>query len=216
MSRHAKRNRSLLNTFPKGHSMSSRHATVQRITSETDISLRLMLDGTGNVSVKTGYGFADHMITLLAFWAGFDLTLECKGDLDVDAHHTVEDVALCLGQAILEALGDRKGIARVGNAKVPMDESIADIAIDLSGRPFLVLRGEEFLPETIAGEERALWHEFFKSFAAGARMNLHIVFLYGTNGHHLLESACKGLGKALRSAVSFSGTSILSTKGRLD
>ena len=196
--------------------MSSRHATVQRTTSETDISLCLMLDGTGNVSVKTGYGFADHMITLLAFWAGFDLTLECKGDLDVDAHHTVEDVALCLGQAVLEALGDRKGIARVGNAKVPMDESIADIAIDLSGRPFLVLQGEELLPKTIAGEERALWHEFFKSFASGARMNLHIAFLYGTNGHHLLESACKGLGKALRSAVSLSGTSILSTKGRLD
>ncbi|MCC8194508.1 MAG: imidazoleglycerol-phosphate dehydratase, partial [Deltaproteobacteria bacterium] len=157
-----------------------------------------------------------HMLTLLAFWAGFDLTLECRGDLDVDAHHTVEDVALCLGQALLEALGERKGIARVGNAKVPMDESMADVAVDLSGRPFLVLRGDDLLPGTIAGEERALWHEFFKSFASGARMNLHVSFLYGSNGHHLLESACKGLGLALRSAVSLSGTSILSTKGRLD
>lgn len=196
--------------------MTSRQAKLRRTTAETDISLCLSLDGKGVISVKTGYGFADHMITLLAFWAGFDLTLECKGDLNVDAHHTVEDAALCLGQALLEALGDRKGIARVGAAKVPMDESLADVAIDLSGRPFLVFRGEELLPETIAGEERALWHEFFKSFASGARMNLHISFLYGSNGHHLLESACKGLGLALRSAVSLSGTSILSTKGRLD
>ncbi|SBV95365.1 Imidazoleglycerol-phosphate dehydratase [uncultured delta proteobacterium] len=196
--------------------MTSRQTTLRRTSSETDISLSLSLDGKKEISVKTGYGFADHMITLLAFWAGFDLTLECKGDLDVDAHHTVEDAALCLGQALLEALGDRKGIARVGTAKVPMDESLADVAIDLSGRPFLVFRGEELLPEIIAGEERALWHEFFKSFASGARMNLHISFLYGSNGHHLLESACKGLGLALRSAVSLSGTSILSTKGRLD
>ena len=193
-----------------------RQTCVQRTTSETDISLALTLDGTGDVSVKTGYGFADHMLTLLAFWAGFDLTLQCKGDLEVDAHHTVEDVALCLGQAILEALGDRKGIARVGSAKVPMDESLADVAIDLSGRPFLVLRGEELLPETIAGEERALWHEFFKSLSSGARMNLHITFLHGSNGHHLLESACKGMGLALRSAVTFTGTKIFSTKGRLD
>ena len=196
--------------------MSLRQATLHRKTSETDISLDLKLDGKGAVSVSTGYGFADHMLTLLAFWAGFDLSLQCKGDLEVDAHHTVEDAALCLGQALLEALGDRKGIARVGAAKVPMDESIADVALDLSGRPFLVFRGEELLPETIAGEERALWHEFFKSLASGARMNLHISFLYGTNGHHLLESACKGVGLALRSAVALSGTAILSTKGRLD
>jgi len=194
----------------------TRQARVTRTTSETDIELVLNLDGQGNVAVNTGYGFADHMITLLAFWAGFDLSLTCKGDLHVDAHHTVEDAALCLGQAVLEALGDRKGIVRVGNAKVPMDESIADVAIDLSGRPFLVFRGEELLPATIAGEERALWHEFFKSLASGARMNLHVSLLYGTNGHHLLESACKGLGLALRSAVSLSGTGILSTKGRLD
>lgn len=194
----------------------TRQARIQRTTSETDITLTLTLDGSGDVSVKTGYGFADHMITLLAFWAGFDLHVECRGDLDVDAHHTVEDVALCFGQALLEALGDRKGIKRVGNAKVPMDESLADVAVDLSGRPFLVFRGEELLPATVAGEERALWHEFFKSLAAGARMNLHIALVYGTNGHHLLESACKGLGLALRSAVTLSGSTVLSTKGRLD
>ena len=196
--------------------MTLRRTTIQRKTSETDITLSLVLDGSGKVAVKTGYGFADHMITLLAFWAGFDLELSCAGDLEVDAHHTVEDAALCLGQALLEALGDRKGIARVGNAKVPMDEALADVAVDLSGRAYLVFRGEELLPGTIAGEERALWSEFFKSLAAGARMNLHISLLYGTNGHHLLESACKGLGLALRSAVALSGTTILSTKGRLD
>lgn len=194
----------------------TRQAYIKRSTAETDIELSLTLDGKGTVSVKTGYGFADHMITLLAFWAGFDLTLTCKGDLDIDAHHTVEDVALCLGQALLKALGDRKGIARVGTAKVPMDESIADVALDFSGRPFMVFRGEELLPGTIAGEERALWGEFFKSLASGARMNLHISLLYGTNGHHLLESACKGLGLSLKKAVSLSGDSILSTKGRLD
>ncbi|MDL2209582.1 imidazoleglycerol-phosphate dehydratase HisB [Desulfovibrio sp. OttesenSCG-928-O18] len=196
--------------------MTLRQATIQRNTAETNIDLTLTLDGSGQVSVKTGYGFADHMITLLAFWAGFDLTLECRGDLDVDAHHTVEDVALCLGQALLAALGDRSGINRVGAAKVPMDESLADVAIDLSGRPYLVFRGEELLPETIAGEERGLWSEFFKSLASGARMNLHISLLYGTNGHHLLESACKGLGLALRTAVTVTGSTILSTKGRLD
>lgn len=196
--------------------MSSRHAAVRRATSETSIDLALNLDGSGAISVATGYGFADHMLTLLAFWAGFDLSLTCTGDLAVDAHHTVEDTALCLGQALMEALGDRKGIARVGTAKVPMDEAMADVAIDLSGRPFLVYRGEELLPPVIAGEERALWQEFFKSLATGARMNLHIAFLYGANGHHLLESACKGLGLALRSAVSLSGTTIRSTKGRLD
>lgn len=196
--------------------MTVRQATIARKTSETDISLTLNLDGAGKVSVKTGYGFADHMLTLLAFWARFDLDLQCAGDLHIDAHHTVEDTALCLGQALLEALGDRKGIARVGNAKVPMDESIADVAVDLSGRPYLVFRGEELLPGTIAGEERALWSEFFKSFATGARMNLHVSLLYGTNGHHLLESACKGLGLALRDAVSLSGSTLPSTKGRLD
>lgn len=194
----------------------SRQSSVSRKTSETDIELNLVLDGSGRVSVKTGYGFADHMITLLAFWAGFDLTVTCNGDLDVDAHHTVEDVALCLGQAILEALGDRVGIARIGNARVPMDEAMADVAVDLSGRSYLVLRGEDLLPETVAGEERGLWGEFFKSLSAGARMNLHISFLYGANGHHLLESACKGLGLALRSATTLVGSTVSSTKGRLD
>ena len=196
--------------------MSTRTATVTRSTKETSVTLALSLDGTGKTSIQTGYGFADHMLTLMAFWAAFDLTLQCDGDMHVDAHHTVEDVALCLGQALRQALGDRSGIARFGSAKVPMDEALADVCVDLSGRSYLVLRGEELLPETIAGQEKSLWHEFFKSLAAGARMNLHITFAYGGNAHHLLEAACKGLGLALHSAVARTGSGIRSTKGEVD
>lgn len=193
-----------------------RRACVTRKTSETEIELQLGLEGTGSIQVQTGYGFADHMLTLLAFWAGFDLKLSCRGDLHVDAHHTVEDCALCLGQAIDQALGDRKGIARVGNARVPMDEALATVDLDLSGRSYLVLRNEDKLPPVMAGEERALWREFFKSLANSCRMNLHIDFLYGENGHHMLESASKGLGLALKDAVAFTRPGILSTKGSLD
>ncbi len=195
---------------------SARMAEVVRKTHETAIALRLCLDGSGKTEVNTGFGMADHMITLIAFWAGFDLDLECRGDLSVDAHHTVEDVALCLGQALDSALDDKKGIARTGAARVPMDEALADVCVDLSGRPYLVMRGSELLPPLIAGEERDLWREFFKSLAAGARMNLHVSLLYGQNGHHLLESACKGLGLALRGAVTHNRATIMSTKGSID
>ncbi len=196
--------------------MPARTASIARKTSETDIKLTLVLDGSGKVSVKTGFGMADHMITLTAFWAGFDLDLSCSGDLHIDAHHTVEDVGLCLGQAIQSALGDRKGIARTGEAKVPMDEALAEVCLDLSGRSFLVYRGDDLLPPVLAGEEIDLWREYFKSLASAARMNLHINFAYGKNGHHLLESACKGLGLALRQAVARNRDAILSTKGSLD
>lgn len=196
--------------------MKARTASLQRKTKETSIDLALCLDGQGKIEVSTGYGMADHLLTLLAFWAGFDLEIACKGDLEVDGHHTVEDVALCLGHALLEALGERRGIRRVGYARVPMDEAIADVAVDLSGRSYLVYNGEELLPPYFAGEERALWREFFKSLSAGARMNLHIAYLYGKNGHHLLESAAKGLGLALRDAVRVCGDGASSTKGSLD
>lgn len=196
--------------------MSKRRSRIQRATLETRIDLRLSLDGAGSAAVRTGYGLADHMITLLAFWGGLDLTLLCQGDLHVDAHHTLEDCALCLGQAIDGALGSRRGIARVGNARVPMDEALASVDIDLSGRPWLVYRNGGLLPPVIGGEERDVWREFFKSLAAGARMNLHIDYLYGENGHHLLESASKGLGLALKSAVALVRNDIPSTKGSLD
>lgn len=193
-----------------------RRATISRETKETAISLTLCLEGSGTVAVDTGFGMADHLITLLAFWAGFDLHLACKGDLHVDAHHTVEDVGLCLGQALDQALGTRKGIARTACARVPMDEALADVCLDLSGRNYLVFRGASLLPPVMAGEERDLWREFFKSLAAGAKMNLHITLEYGINGHHLLESACKGLGLALKTACARQGDVILSTKGSLD
>ena len=196
--------------------MADRIASITRATSETDIDLSLNLDGAGKVSVSTGFGLADHMLDLTAFWAGFDLSLTCRGDSHIDAHHSLEDSALVLGQAMLTALGERKGIARVGWARVPMDEALAAVSLDLSGRPYLVYQGAELLPPVMAGEERDLWREFFKSLAAGARMNLHITYQYGLNGHHLLESACKGLGLALRQAVSTTRDHLLSTKGSLD
>ena len=196
--------------------MADRIASITRATSETDIDLSLNLDGAGKVSVSTGFGLADHMLDLTAFWAGFDLSLTCRGDSHIDAHHSLEDSALVLGQALLSALGERKGIARVGWARVPMDEALAEVTLDLSGRPYLVYQGAELLPPVMAGEERDLWREFFKSLAAGARMNLHITYHYGLNGHHLLESACKGLGLALRQAVSTTRDHLLSTKGSLD
>lgn len=194
----------------------ARRALISRKTAETDIELSLALDGSGQVKVDTGFGLADHLITLLAFWAGFDLQLSCKGDLHIDAHHSLEDAGLCLGQALHQALGQRLGIARTGHARVPMDEALADVCLDLSGRAYLVFRGRELLPPLLAGEESDLWREFFKSLAAGAKMNLHISLEYGLNGHHLLESACKGLGLALQQAVALKGDAILSTKGSLD
>ncbi|MCT4625923.1 imidazoleglycerol-phosphate dehydratase HisB [Halodesulfovibrio sp.] len=196
--------------------MTQRTATITRDTSETKVSLTLTLDGTSNVDVKTGWGFADHMLTLIAFWGGFDLHIFCDGDLHVDAHHTLEDIGICLGNALREALGDRKGINRIGMAKVPMDESISEINIDISGRPYLVYRGDDLLPPVIAGDESDLWREFFKSVSYAARINMHISYLYGKNGHHLLESACKGLGLALRMAASCDRNQLLSTKGSLD
>ncbi|MDR2487923.1 MAG: imidazoleglycerol-phosphate dehydratase HisB [Desulfovibrio sp.] len=196
--------------------LTPRRATLTRTTTETNVSLTLSLDGMQNIKIHTGFGMLDHMLSLLAFWAGFDLSLQCEGDLHVDAHHSVEDSALCLGQALDAALGDRKGIARTGSAKVPMDEAIAEVCVDLSGRPYLVFRGQERLPPLIGGEESDLWREFFKALAVGCKMNLHITLEYGANGHHLLESAYKGLGLALRAAVTRNRPSILSTKGSLD
>lgn len=199
-----------MNTPPK------RCALLSRKTKETDINLSLAFDGTSQVEVQTGFGLADHMITLMAFWAGFDLRLTCRGDLEIDAHHTLEDIGLSLGKAISEALGDRKGIARVGAARVPMDEALADVCLDLSGRPWLVFNGQDLLPPVLGGQERDLWREFFKSLAAGAAMNLHISMLYGQNGHHLLESAFKGLGLSLSQAASLKHNIIMSTKGSIE
>lgn len=193
-----------------------RAARVERRTKETSIRLSLNLDGTGDIAVSTGFGLLDHMLTLTAFWAGFDLDIACEGDLHIDAHHSAEDVGLVFGQALLEALGDRKGIARAGWARVPMDEALADVTVDLSGRPWLEWRGDELLPPVIAGEERDLWREYAKAVASAARANVHVSFQYGKNGHHLLESAAKGLGLALAQAIRRTGAGVPSTKGSLD
>ncbi len=195
--------------------MKQRTASVSRETKETSVSVTLSLDGKGETRIDTGVGFADHMLTLLAFWAGFDLTVACKGDLEVDAHHTLEDVGLCLGQALLEAAGSKDGIERVGSARVPMDEALAEIDLDLSGRPYFVYL-ENTLPPSIAGEEKDVWREMLKSFAFSGKMNLHVHFLYGQNGHHLLEAAFKAMGLALRRALAVGRTGATSTKGSLD
>jgi len=195
--------------------MGKRQSTVVRTTNETDIKLTLTLDGEGKVNVDTGIGFADHMLTLCAFWAGFDLDLTCKGDLEIDTHHSLEDIGLCLGQALAEALGDKKGIVRVASAKVPMDEALAEVVIDISGRPYIVYE-DSLLPAIIAGDEKDVWREFLKSFAYKAGMNLHVKYEYGQNGHHLLEAAFKAMGIALAQAVQIGRKGVSSTKGSLD
>lgn len=196
--------------------MAARKAEASRSSAETRTQLSLNLDGTGKTDISTGFGMLDHMLTLTFFWARMDLTVHCEGDMYVDAHHTTEDIALVLGGVLLDALGDRAGIARVGYGRVPMDEALSEVTIDISGRPWLEWRGDELLPPVIAREEKDVWREFYKAFCSAARMNLHVSFLYGKNGHHLLESAAKGLGLALAAAVHREGTTVRSTKGGLD
>ena len=195
--------------------MNKRCGAYSRETRETRVNVEITLDGSGQATVDTGFGFADHMLTLFAFWSGCDMQLSCRGDLEVDAHHSLEDVAICLGEALRLALGDKAGIARVGQAKVPMDEALCEVVVDLSGRPYLVYR-EDVLPPVIAGEEKDLWREFFKSLATACRMNLHVHYQYGQNGHHLVEAAFKALGLALRRAMTADGARVPSTKGSLD
>jgi len=198
---------------------SKRQASVKRKTQETDINLHLNIDGSGICNINSGIGFLDHMLTLTTFWAGFDLDLTCDGDTHIDLHHTVEDIALALGTALKDALlcvDDAKGIERIGHAKVPMDEALTDVCIDISGRPWLEWRGDELLPPLIAGDEKDVWREFYKAFASAAKMNIHVHFLYGKNGHHLLESVAKGFGKALQKAVAITRNDTSSTKGSLD
>ena len=194
-----------------------RTAEISRKTKETDIRLSLDLDGTGEARVSTGVGFFDHMLDLLARHALIDLSIEAKGDLEVDAHHTVEDVGIVLGQAIDKAIGDKRGIYRYGWAIVPMDESLAQVAIDLSGRPAFVFN-VTFPRGTIGEFPVELVEEFWKSVATNARMNLHITVPYGTNNHHISEAIFKATAKALRQAVSIDERAkdmVPSTKGSL-
>ncbi|MCL2000231.1 MAG: imidazoleglycerol-phosphate dehydratase HisB [Planctomycetes bacterium] len=180
--------------------MTKRKASIERKTSETRISLTLDLDGSGRYRVTTGSEFFDHMLALLARHALFDLEVEAQGDLGVDAHHTVEDVGICLGKALAEALGDKVGLTRYGQALLPMDESLARVALDLSGRPHLAWRAA--MPTEKCGDfDTCLGKEFFRAFSANAGVNLHVDLLAGEDSHHAIEAIFKGLGRALRLAV---------------
>lgn len=197
--------------------MSNRTSSIDRKTKETQIRLSLDLDGKGAAQVKTGVGFFDHMLDLLAKHSLIDLTVDANGDLHVDQHHTVEDVGICLGQALEKAVGDKRGIYRYGWAIVPMDESLAQIALDLSGRPAFVMN-VPFKGPLIGEFAVELVEEFFKAVATTAKMNLHVHVPYGSNNHHMAEAIFKGFAKALRQAVSIderARDSVPSTKGSL-
>ena len=202
--------------YKQKYSMTKRTATISRKTKETQVELTINIDGSGNSSINTGIGFLDHMLDLLAKHGLFDLTIKASGDRIVDDHHTVEDVGICLGQAIKEALGDKKGIRRFSNASVPMQETLANIAIDISGRSALVFN-VAFHTAKIGNFDAELIEEFLKSFTTNAGINLHVNVPYGTNAHHIAEAIFKGLAKALEDAVRFDERikDVPSTKGIL-
>ena len=193
-----------------------RIAKIERVTSETKIKLELNLDGSGKADVKTGMGFLDHMLDLWAFHGLFNLKLTCKGDLGIDAHHTTEDIALALGSALNEAVGEKKGIVRYGYSYLPMDEALLRVALDLSGRPEFIFSGE-FAQSSIGHLDTQMIRHFFKSLAMSSRMTLHMTILYGINDHHKCEGLFKALGRALRQAVEIDPrrTGVASTKGIL-
>ncbi|CAH2600698.1 Imidazoleglycerol-phosphate dehydratase [Rhodovastum atsumiense] len=194
-----------------------RTASLTRTTSETDISLTLDLDGSGRAEIDTGIGFLDHMLTALARHGLFDLTVRAKGDLHIDFHHTTEDVGIVLGAALRTALGDKRGIRRFGHAIVPMDEALAEAAIDLSGRAFLAW-DVPFPRDKIGEMDTELFEEFFRAFAFNALMTLHVTRKAGSNAHHVAEACFKSVARALRMAVEAdprAGSAIPSTKGAL-
>ena len=194
-----------------------RKAAITRTTKETDIRVDVDLDGTGVSSIDTGIGFLDHMLDLLARHSRIDLTVKANGDLHIDQHHTTEDVGIALGQAVKQALGDMKGITRYADAHLPMDETLTRVAIDISGRPFLVFRAE-FRHHKVGAFDTELVREWFQAFAMNAGITLHVETLYGTNDHHIAESCYKGLARALRTAIAIdplAANEIPSTKGTL-
>ena len=196
--------------------MSERNAEIKRQTAETNITLQLNLDGKGQGKISSGIGFFDHMLNLFTAHGQLDLTLNCQGDLQVDGHHSVEDIGIALGDAFKQAIGDKKGICRYGTFYLPMDESLAFVTLDISGRPFLVYDGGEMAPQ-VGGFDTELTEEFLRAFAMHAGITLHVKILYGTNTHHKIEAIFKALGHALRQAVSLDPkvTGVPSTKGML-
>lgn len=196
--------------------MAARTAQIKRDTAETKIALGLSLDGTGKANLATGVGFFDHMLNLLARHSLIDLDVEAKGDLHVDAHHTVEDVGICFGKALVQALGDKAGIRRYGSMTLPMDETLVTSAVDLSGRAFCVWNVE--LPAEMLGAFNSqLAEEFWRAVAGSGLMNLHVLCHYGKNSHHIIEATFKATARALRQAVELDprGSGVPSTKGVL-
>ncbi|HVA76214.1 MAG TPA: imidazoleglycerol-phosphate dehydratase HisB [Acidimicrobiales bacterium] len=192
----------------------------ERSTKETSIRLRLDIDGTGDVTVATGLSFFDHMVSQLGKHAGFDLALEAKGDLHVDAHHTVEDTGILLGDALREALGDKAGVRRFASIDVPLDEALISVALDLSGRPYLVYdvdpgAGGDAYPIGDPPFDPQLAEEFWRAFVTSAGITLHLRMVSGKNSHHILEASFKGVARALRDAVRVEGGGVPSTKGTL-
>jgi imidazoleglycerol-phosphate dehydratase len=193
-----------------------RTASLQRKTNETDISLALGIDGEGISELNTGVPFMTHMLDLFTKHGQFDLTVTAIGDTDIDGHHTTEDIGICLGQAFREALGDKKGIKRYGQAMVPMDEALAQVVVDLSNRPHFEFKGE-FPSATVGSFDTELVHEFLWKFALEARINLHVIVHYGRNTHHMIEAVFKALGRALDEASTVDPRikGVPSTKGML-
>jgi imidazoleglycerol-phosphate dehydratase len=194
-----------------------RTAAVKRDTAETQISLAINLDGTGKAEIATGIGFLDHMLTLLARHSLVDMSITAKGDLEVDDHHTAEDIGIALGQAFKEALGDKKGITRYADCLMPMDETLTRVAVDISGRPFLVFR-TAFPTQKIGTFDSELVREWFQAFTMNAGLTLHVETLYGANSHHIAESCYKGLARVLRQSVAVDARMkdrVPSTKGTL-
>jgi imidazoleglycerol-phosphate dehydratase len=193
-----------------------RTATIRRDTAETKIELSLNLDGTGRHDLATGVGFFDHMLTHVARHGLFDLSVKCRGDLHVDSHHTVEDVGICLGKCLTQALGDKSGIRRYGSATVPMDDTLVTAAVDLSGRPFLVWNAD-VANETLGTFRSALAEEFWRAASSAGTFNLHVILHHGRNTHHVIEAIFKATARALREATEMDprGSGVPSTKGVL-
>jgi imidazoleglycerol-phosphate dehydratase len=194
--------------------MSQRHAVVERDTKETKIRVEVVLDGSGTTDVVTGIPFFDHMLDQLGRHGRLDLSVRAEGDLEIDAHHTVEDTGIALGQALAEAWGDRAGVERFGDATVPIDEALTRVAIDLSGRPYLVYEVDTPV-ELVGSFETTLVRHFFEALVANARITLHVANLSGDNSHHIFESVFKAVAVALRRAVAVTGAGVPSTKGVL-
>lgn len=195
----------------------TRHAERTRRTHETEISIAIDLDGTGAVTVSTGLPFFDHMLAQLGRHGGFDLTVEARGDLEIDAHHTVEDTGILLGEAFAEALGSKAGVRRFASISVPLDEALIDVALDLSGRPYLHYE-IDFPGEKILGEppfDPQLVEEFWRAFVVAAAITLHVTLVRGKNTHHIIEATFKATARALRDAVRIEGGGVPSTKGTL-